>query len=152
MVLKEGNAEIVNKTSGEFTTDFLRTGTNAIAAGREVESSGNIGEIPDGYPHAFDAAALAADFHSITTSPVTTFIKDAGESFVKYNKIVGGVGAIAGLDTVGVHLYNHHSTWKDAISGTLGLANLVLITIPGIGEAALGLELGVAAVTFGWDA
>jgi RHS repeat-associated protein len=110
------------------------------------------GEIPEGYSHAFDATALATDFHSITTTPITTFIKDAGESFVKYNRIVGGVGAVASLATVGVHLYNHQATWKDGVSGTLGVANLVLIAIPGIGEAAIGLELGVAAITLGWDA
>ncbi len=62
------------------------------------------------------------------------------------------MGAVASLATVGVHLYNHQATWKDGVSGTLGVANLVLIAIPGIGEAVAGLELTVAVGTLAWDA
>jgi len=51
-----------------------------------------------------------------------------------------------------VHLYNHTSTWKDGVTGTLGVANIVLLAIPGIGEAVGGIELTVAVGTFAWDA
>jgi hypothetical protein len=79
-------------------------------------------------------------------------LKDVGEPVLKYNRGVGAVGAVASLATVGVHLYNHQATWKDGVSGTLGVANLVLIAIPGIGEAVAGLELTVAIGTLAWDA
>jgi RHS repeat-associated protein len=99
-----------------------------------------------------DVTALGTDFHGLSLAAVGTFAKEAYAPVKNYARGVGAIGSIATIASVGIHVYQGKADWKDGVSGTLATANLVLIAIPGIGEAVAGLELTVAAGTLLWDA